>query len=158
MGFFKKTISDRDWLASALPIYESALPILRRITEALKLGYRRELDSAVARALEELPSLADRLSRLPNPTSQAAQSAARNLKWSLTACLRLADELSTLSELSARGLHQMVTSHVHTGELLYSAHLKAIGATAATASELMSDAKNLFSGVARNLGLRATPT
>ena len=157
MGFFRKSMSDEDWLLNALPLYESALPIMGTITEALVTGHVKVLNGAVSRALDELPSLANQLGSLPNPTSRAARIAARNLRWSLKAYLRLAEELSSLSELTARGLHQVVTLHAHTGELVYSAHLNAIGAIAGNAAQLMRETKDFFSGAARNTGVQAAP-
>jgi hypothetical protein len=157
MGFFRRTVSDQDWLLSALPLYESAQPIVGPISEALGTGPQTVLNGAVSKALDELPSLADQLNDLPSPTSRAARIAARNLRWSLNAYVRLAKELSSLSELSASGLHQVVTSHRRTGELLYSAHLSAIEGIAGSAARLMGGAISFFSGATRNRGVRAKP-
>jgi hypothetical protein len=157
VGFFRKSVSDQDWLLCALPIYESALPIVRTISEAFFTGYHNELNGAMGRVLDELPSLARQLSRLPNPESRAARIAGRNLKWSLNAYVRLAKELNGLSELSAHGLHQVVASRAHTGELLHSAHLGAIGAIAGNAAQLMGEAKDFFSGAACNTGVQLDP-
>jgi hypothetical protein len=157
MGFFRRAVSDQDWLLSALPLYESAQPIVGPISEALATGPQTVLNGAVSKALDELPSLADQLNALPSPTSRAARIAARNLRWSLNAYVRLAKELSSLSELSARGLHQVVTSHSRTGELLYSAHLSAIEGIAGSAARLMGGARGFFSGATRNRGVRAKP-
>ena len=154
MGFFKKTVSDQDWLFSALPLYESTLPIVATISDAFLKGYRNELNGAVGKVLNELPSLFYQLSMLPNPKSRAARVAARNLRLSLSAYLRLARELSVLYELSAHGLHQVVASHAHTGELVYSAHLNAIGAIENHAAQLMRETKHFFSGAARDTGLQ----
>jgi len=157
VGFFRKTVNDQDWLLNALPLYESALPIVGTISEAFLTGYRKELDGAVGKVLDELPSLADQLSRLPNPRSRAARLANRDLGRSLSAYVRLAKELSSLSELSARGLHQVVASHAYTGELLYSAHLNAIGAIAGHAAQLMREANDFFSRPRQRAGSLAEP-
>jgi hypothetical protein len=157
VSFFKKTMSDQDWLLGVLPLYESALPIVRTISEAFFTGYHKELNAVMGRVLDELPSLAERVSRLPNPESRAARIAGRNLRRSLNAYVRLAKELNSLSELSAGGLRQVVTSHAPTGELLYSAHLTAIGAVADHAAQFMEEAEDFFSGAAHNTGLQAKP-
>ena len=157
MGFFRKTVSDQDWLLSALPLYESALPIVGRITEAYLKGYPKELNGAACKVLDELPSLVEQLSGMPIPTSRAARIAARNLRWSVNACVRLAKELGGLSELSSSGLHQVVASHPHTGELLCSAHLGAIAEIAGTAARLMGESRDFFSGAAHNTGPQAEP-
>lgn len=157
MGFFKKTVTDRDWLLSALPLYHSTLPIVGTISDAFLKGYRKELNGAVGKVLDELPSLFYQLSMLPNPESRPARVAARNLRLSLSAYLRLARELSILYELSARGLHQVVASHPHTGDLMYSAHLSAIGAIENHAAQLMRETKDSFSVAARKTGVQVRP-
>ena len=157
MGFFRKTVSDQDWLLSALPLYESALPIVGTISEAFLTGYRKELNAAAGKVLDELPSLADQLSRLPNPRSRAARHANGNLGRSLSAYVRLAKELSSLSELSARGLHQVVASHAYTGELLYTAHLNAIGAIAGHATHFLREANDFFSRAGQKTSPQAEP-
>jgi hypothetical protein len=157
LGFFRKTVSDQDWLLSALPLYESAMPIVGTISEAFATGYRKELNSAVGKVLDELPSLVVQLSRLPTPRTSAARLANRNLRSSLNAYVRLARELNGLSELSSRGLHELIASHGSTAELLYSAHLNAIGAIAGQAAQFMGEAKDFFSGAAHNTGLQAKP-
>ena len=157
MGFLRKSVSDEDWLLSALPLYQSALPIVTTLREALVTVHGKPLNRAMGKALDELPSLVDQLGGLPHPTSRAARIAARNLRWSLNAYLRLARELSSLSELRARGLHQVITSHAHTGELVYSAHLNAIGAIADNAARLMRETRDFFSGAVRNTGIQAEP-
>jgi hypothetical protein len=157
MGFLRKTISDQDWLLSALPLYESAVPIVGTISEAFSKGYRKELNGAIDKVLDELPSLAEQLSRLPNPESKAARVAAWNLRLSLRAYLRLARELSSLYELTGRGLHQAITSHAHTGELLYSAHLSAISAIAGYAAQSLREANDFFSRVCQRASPLAEP-
>lgn len=144
LGFFRKTVSDQDWLLSALPLYESAMPIVGTISQAFVTGYRKELNSAVGQVLDELPSLVVQLSGLPTPRTSAARLANRNLKSSLNAYVRLARELNSLSELSHRGLHELIASHGSTAELLYSAHLNAIGVIADNAAQLMRGANDFF--------------
>jgi len=133
VGFFTKTVSDQDWLLDALPLYEATVQIVGTINWAFSGGYRRELNAAVDKVLDELPSLADRLARLPDPRSRAARLAKRDLRRSLHAYVRLAKEIRTLLELSA-----FVPN-------LYSAHLNVVGVIAGNAAQLMSDANEFFS-------------
>jgi len=153
MGLFRKTVNDQDWLLSALPLYESARPIMAAFSEAFIAGRREELNGAVGKVLYELPSLAQQLSRLPNPRSRAARLASRNLRRSVDAYVSGARELDSLFELSARGLQQVVLSRGRTAELFYSAHLNAIQAIAGKAVKLMTEANDFFSGAAQ----KATP-
>ncbi len=144
MDLFKKTINDQDWLLSALPLYESARPIMTAFSDAFVGGCREELNGAVGKVLEELPTLADQLGRLPNPRSRAARVAGRTLKRSLRAYVSGARELDSLFDLSARGLRQMVASHSSSGELLLTAHLNAIESIAGKAARLMTEAADFF--------------
>ncbi len=146
MGLFKKTINDQDWLVSALPLYESARPIMTAFSDAFAGGCREELNGAVGKVLEELPTLVDQLGRLPNPRSRAARVAGRTLRRSLRAYVSGARELDDLFDLSARGLRQMVASHSASGELLLTAHLNAIGFMASKAARLMMEAGDFFAG------------
>jgi hypothetical protein len=142
MGLFRKTVNDQDWLLSALPLFESAIG-----------GCREELNGAVGKVLDELPSLADQLRTLPNPRSRAARIADRSLRRSLDAYVSGARELDSLFELSARGLQQAVMSRGRTAELFYSAHLNAIQVIAGNAAKLMTEVNDFFSGVVQ----KATP-
>jgi hypothetical protein len=146
VGLFRKTVNDQDWLLGALPLYESVKPITAAFSEAFVGDCREELNGAVSKVLDELPSLADQLSRLPNPRSRAARIANKNLRRSLDAYVSGARELDSLFELSARGLRQVVASHGRTAELLYSAHLSAIHVIAGNAAKLMTEANDFFSG------------
>ena len=153
MGLFRKTVNDHDWLLSVLPLYESARPIMAAFSEAFVGGCREDLNGAVGVVLHELPSLADQLSRLPNPRSRAARIASKNLRRSLNAYVSGARELDSLFELSARGLQQVVVSRGRTAELFYSAHLNAIQVIASNAAKLLVEANDFFSGAVQN----ATP-
>ena len=147
MGFFRKTVGDQDWLISALPLCEAARPTMAAFSEAFMRGHRQELKGALGKVLDELPSVADQLSKLPNPRSRAARRADRNLRRSVDACVSGARELDTLFNLLACGLHQVVMSHGPTAELLYSAHLNAIQTIASNAAKLMEEANDFFSGL-----------
>ena len=153
MGLFRKTVNDHDWLLSVLPLYESARPIMAAFSEAFVGGCREDLNGAVGVVLHELPSLADQLSRLPDPRSRAARIASKNLRRSLNAYVSGARELDSLFELSARGLQQVVVSRGRTAELFYSAHLNAIQVIASNAAKLLVEANDFFSGAVQN----ATP-
>ena len=153
MGLFRKTVNDHDWLLSVLPLYESARPIMAAFSEAFVGGCREDLNGAVGVVLHELPSLADQLSRLPDPRSRAARIASKNLRRSLNAYVSGARELDSLFELSARGLQQVVVSRGRTAELFYSAHLNAIQVIASNAAKLLVEANNFFSGAVQ----KATP-
>ena len=153
MGLFRKTVNDQDWLLSALPLFESARPTMATFSEAFIGGCREELNGAVGKVLDELPSLADQLRTLPNPRSRAARLASRNLRRSVDAYVSGARELDSLFELSARGLQQVVMARGRTAELFYTAHLKAIQAIASNAAKLMTEANDFFSGVVQ----KATP-
>ncbi len=157
MGLFRKTVNDQDWLLSALPLYESARPIMAAFSEAFVGGCREELNSAVSKVLDELPSLADQVSRLPNPRSRAARIASKNLRRSLNAYVSGARELDTLFELSARGLQQVVMAHGRTAELFYSAHLSAIQVIAGKAAKLMTETNNFFTGTAQEAAPEVEP-
>lgn len=146
MGLFKKTVNDQDWLLIALPLYESARPIMTAFSDAFVGGHREELNGVVGKVLEELPTLVDQLGRLPNPRSREARVAGRTLKRSLRACVRGARELDSLFEFSARGLRQMVASHGDSGEMLLTVHLNAIQLMAGKAASLMSEAGGFFAG------------
>lgn len=153
MGLFRKTVNDHDWLLSVLPLYESARPIMAAFSEAFVGGCREDLNGAVGVVLHELPSLADQLSRLPDPRSRAARIASKNLRRSLNAYVSGARELDSLFELSARGLQQVVVSRGRTAELFYSAHLNAIQVIASNAAKLLIEANDFFSGAVQ----KATP-
>jgi len=153
VGLFRKTVNDHDWLLSVLPLYESARPIMAAFSEAFVGGCREDLNGAVGVVLHELPSLADQLSRLPDPRSRAARIASKNLRRSLNAYVSGARELDSLFELSARGLQQVVVSRGRTAELFYSAHLNAIQVIASNAAKLLVEANDFFSGAVQN----ATP-
>lgn len=153
MGLFRKTVNDHDWLLSVLPLYESARPIMAAFSEAFVGGCREDLNGAVGVVLHELPSLADQLSRLPDPRSRAARIASKNLRRSLNAYVSGARELDSLFELSARGLQQVVVSRGRTAELFYSAHLNAIQVIASNAAKLLVEANDFFSGAVQ----KATP-
>jgi len=153
VGLFRKTVNDHDWLLSVLPLYESARPIMAAFSEAFVGGCREDLNGAVGVVLHELPSLADQLSRLPDPRSRAARIASKNLRRSLNAYVSGARELDSLFELSARGLQQVVVSRGRTAELFYSAHLNAIQAIASNAAKLLVEANDFFSGAVQ----KATP-
>jgi hypothetical protein len=157
MGLFRKTVNDQDWLLSVLPLYESARPIMVAFSEAFVGGCREDLNGAVGKVLHELPSLADQLSRLPNPRSRAARIARQNLRRSLNAYVSGARELDSLFELSARGLQQVVVSRGRTAELFYSAHLNAIQAIASNAARLLTEANDSFSGVVQKAAPEAEP-
>lgn len=146
VGLFKKTVNDQDWLLIALPLYESARPIMTAFSDAFVGGHREELNGVVGKVLEELPTLVDQLGRLPNPRSREARVAGKTLKRSLRACVRGARELDSLFEFSARGLRQMVASHGDSGEMLLTVHLNAIQLMAGKAASLMSDAGGFFAG------------
>ena len=146
MGLFRKTVTDQDWVIRALPLYESARPIATAFSEAFTGGCREELNGAVGKVLDELPSLADKLGRLPNPQSRAARLARRAFGRSLKAYVSGARELDSLFELSARGLRQVVASHGGSGELLYRAHLNAIQSIAGKAARLMTETGDFFAG------------
>jgi hypothetical protein len=153
VGLFRKTVNDHDWLLSVLPLYESARPIMAAFSEAFVGGCREDLNGAVGVVLHELPSLADQLSRLPDPRSRAARIASKNLRRSLNAYVSGARELDSLFELSARGLQQVVVSRGRTAELFYSAHLNAIQVIASNAAKLLVEANDFFSGAVQ----KATP-
>jgi hypothetical protein len=157
MGLFRKTVNDQDWLLSVLPLYESARPIMAVFSEAFVGGCREDLNGAVGVVLHELPSLADQLSRLPNPRSRAARIASKNLRRSLNAYVSGARELDSLFELSARGLQQVVVSRGRTAELFYSAHLNAIQVIASNAAKLLIEANDFFSGVIQGSAPEAEP-
>ena len=157
MGLFRKTVNDQDWLLSALPLYESARPIMAAFSEAFVGGCREELNGAVSKVLDELPSLADQVSRLPNPRSRAARIASKNLRRSLNAYVSGARELDTLFELSARGLQQVVVSHGRTAELFYSAHLNAIQVIAGKAAKLMTETNAFFTDTAQKAAPELEP-
>jgi hypothetical protein len=144
VSLFKKTVNDQDWLLGALPLYESARPIMTAFSDAFVGGRREELNGAVGKVLEELPTLADQLGRLPNPKSRAARVAGRSLRRSLRAYVSGARELDSLFDLSARGLRQLVASHGGSGELLLTAHLNAIQLIAGKAARLMNEAGYFF--------------
>ncbi len=157
VSLFKKTVNDQDWLISALPLYESARPIMTAFSDAFVGGCREELNGAVGKVLEELPTLADQLGKLPNPRSRAARVAGRTLKRSLRAYVSGARELDSLFDLSARGLRQMVASHGGSGELLLTAHLNAIGSIAGKAARLMTEAGGFFAGAIEGPAAVAEP-
>lgn len=156
MVLFKKTVADQDWLAHVLPLYESARPIVTAFSEAFSGGCREELNGAVGKVLHELPSLTEELGRLPRPKSRAARVANQNLRRSLNAYLSGARELDDLFELSARGLRQAVSSHSHTGELFYGAHLNAIRTIAGKAARLMTESGDFFAPIMQG-GTPAAP-
>jgi hypothetical protein len=101
--------------------------------EALLRGYRKELNAAVDKALDELPALADQIARLPDPRSRAARIAKRDLRRSLNAYIWLAKEIRGLVELSARVPD------------LYLPHLNAVEVIAGKAAQLMREANDFFS-------------
>jgi hypothetical protein len=81
MGFFKKTISDEEWLAQAKPLHETALPVTTALDEAianppLPKDFHKELQDAFSK----LSTIAESIKRFPNPTSSDARQAKKNLE------------------------------------------------------------------------------
>lgn len=89
MGFFKKTVSDEEWLAQAKPLHETALPVTTALDKVianppLPKDFHKELQGT----FNKLSAIAESIKHLPNPTSSEARQAKKNLESAIKGYIR----------------------------------------------------------------------
>lgn len=90
MGIFSKRISDQAWVASVVPWYDLALPIARKLDNAVENDSFQDTIDGVGEALAGLPQLVAAIKAVPNPTSQEAMQAKKRLISALNHCKKAA--------------------------------------------------------------------
>jgi len=89
MGFFSKTVSDEEWLAQIKPLYEESVHIMSTLDTLVAAAPLPDNgDEILGDALNKLSPIADSLKRSPNPASQKARQAKKDMESAIKSYIK----------------------------------------------------------------------